>query len=135
VSVGEGASKDIVIEWLLCDGGRSCRWIWKAEVEECSRVSKAFPTSDVCFRCAMGVGHGDSQYIYIIRVSKAPHGDVCFRYAMEGGHGGLMVRKGPAAGSNVSTTAAVRWSGRHEALSSHIGVFAVLVVVSASFSS
>ena len=41
---------------------------------------------------------------------------------MEGGHGGLMVRKGPAAGSNVSTTAAVRWSGRHEALSSHIGV-------------
>jgi len=53
----------------------------------------------------------------------------------EGGHGGLMVRKGPAAGSNVSTTAAVRWSGRHEALSSHIGVFAVLVVVSASFSS
>jgi hypothetical protein len=83
----------------------------------------------------MGVGHGDPQYIYIIRVSKAPHGDVCFRYAMEGGHGGLMVRKGPAAGSNVSTTAAVRWSGRHEALSSHIGVFAVLVVVSASFSS
>jgi len=54
---------------------------------------------------------------------------------MEGGHGGLMVRKGPAAGSNVSTNAAVRWSGRHEALSSHIGVFAVLVVVSASFSS
>ena len=33
----------------------------KAEVEECSRVSKAFPTSDVCFRCAMGVGHGDPQ--------------------------------------------------------------------------
>ena len=105
MSVGEGASKDIFIEWLLCDGGRSCRWIWKAEVEECSRVSKAL------------------------------HGDVCFRYAMEGGHGGLMVRKGPAAGSNVSTNAAVRWSGRHEALSSHIGVFAVLVVVSASFSS
>ena len=41
---------------------------------------------------------------------------------MGGGHGGLMVRKGPAAGSIVSTTAAVQWSGRHEALSSHVGV-------------
>ena len=44
----------------------------KAEVEECSRVSKAFPTSDVCFRCAMGVGHGDSQYTYISYVFRRP---------------------------------------------------------------
>ena len=50
------------------------------------------------------------------RVSKALHGDACFRCAMEGGHGGLVVSKGPIAG-NVSAT------GRHEALSSLIGVF------------
>ena len=49
--------------------------------------------------------------------------DACFRCAMEGGHGGLMVRKGHIAG-NISATAA-RWSGRHEALSSLIGVFSL----------
>jgi len=80
------------------------------------------PSHQRCLLPLCDGGRTRRSALYIIRVSKALHGDVCFRYAMEGGHGGLMVRKGPAAGSNVSSTAAVRWSGRHEALSSHIGV-------------
>ena len=34
-------------------------WSWR--VFTCF---EGLPTSDVCFRCAMGVGHGDPQYIY-----------------------------------------------------------------------
>ena len=74
----------------------------------------------------MGVGHGDRN-IYISYVFRRPP-TATFASAMRW-------REDTVDGSNVSTTAAVRWSGRHEALSSHIGVFAVLVVVSASFSS
>ncbi len=111
MSVGEGASKEIfVLNGYCAMEGDHVDGSGKLRLKSVHVFRRPFPPAMFASAVRWGLDTAIRNK-YIIRVLKALQGDVCFRYTMEGGHGGLMVRKGPAAGSNVSTTAAVRWSG------------------------